>query len=65
MRARTTLAIVCTLLLGCAAAVQAQGRVTITQMAVTNCEEMGSCEFRLTCGSGGKEVEMIPAAPRH
>ena len=61
MRARTTLAIVCALLLVGAAA-HAQGRVTVTQMYITNCEEMGSCEFRLTCGSGGKEEVMIPAA---
>ena len=61
MRSRITLAIVCSLLLGAAAA-QAQGRVTVTQMYITNCEEMGACEFRLTCGSGGKEDVMIPAA---
>jgi hypothetical protein len=62
MRARTTLAIVCALLLGGAMAAQAQGRITVTQMYITSCEEMGSCEFRLTCESGGKEVEMIAAA---
>ncbi|HWM93860.1 MAG TPA: hypothetical protein VN493_24085 [Thermoanaerobaculia bacterium] len=70
MRARTTLAsalplaaaVFCATMLGGAMAAQAQGRVTVTQMYITKCEEMGSCEFRLTCGSGGKEVEMIPAA---
>jgi hypothetical protein len=62
MRARTTLAIVCALLLGGAMAAQAQGRITVTKMYITSCEEMGSCELRLTCESGGKEVEMIPAA---
>src|SRR5688572_29313126 len=61
MKARTTLAIVCSLLLGGAMAAQAQGRITVTQMYITSCEELGSCEFRLTCESGGKEVEMIPA----
>lgn len=62
MKARTTLAIVCVLLLGGALAAHAQGRITITQMQVANCEEMGSCELRLTCSSGGKEEVMIPAA---
>ncbi len=61
MKARITLAIVCALLLGGAMAAQAQGRITVTKMYITGCEEMGSCEFRLTCESGGKEVEMIPA----
>jgi hypothetical protein len=61
MKAPTTLAIVCVLLLSGAMAAQAQGRITVTQMYITGCEEMGSCEFRLTCESGGKEVEMIPA----
>ncbi len=61
MKARTTLAIVCVLLLGGAMAAQAQGRINVTQMYITSCEEMGSCEFRLTCESGGKEVQMIPA----
>lgn len=62
MRARTTLAIVCALLLGGALAAHAQGRITVTQMYISSCEEMGSCEFRLTCSSGGKEEVMIPAA---
>jgi hypothetical protein len=62
MKARTTLAIVCALLLGGAMAAQAQGRITVTKMYITSCEEMGSCEFRLTCEAGGKEVEMIAAA---
>ena len=62
MRARTTSAVVCALLLGGAVAAQAQGRITVTKMHITSCEEMGSCELRLTCESGGKEVEMIPAA---
>lgn len=62
MKARTTSAIVCALLLGGAMAAQAQGRITVTKMYITSCEEMGSCELRLTCESGGKEVEMIPAA---
>jgi hypothetical protein len=62
MKARTMLAVVCVLLLGSAMAAQAQGRITVTQMYITSCEEMGSCEFRLTCSSGGKEEVMIPAA---
>jgi hypothetical protein len=62
MKARTTLAVVCTLLLGGAMAAHAQGRITVTEMYITNCEEMGSCELRLTCESGGKEEVMIPAA---
>lgn len=61
MKARTTLAIVCVLFLGGAMAAQAQGRITVTQMYITSCEEMGSCEFRLTCSSGAKEEVMIPA----
>lgn len=68
MRARTipasalTLAAVfCTLLLGAVEA-QAQGRVEFTKMYISNCEEMGSCEFRLTCQTGGKPEMMIPAA---
>src|SRR5689334_2362967 len=62
MRSRITLAIVCALLLGGAMAAHGLGRGTITQMYITNCEEMGACEFRLTCGSGGKEEVLIPAA---
>ncbi|HVG08800.1 MAG TPA: hypothetical protein VNM67_13925 [Thermoanaerobaculia bacterium] len=62
MKARTTLAIVCALLLGGAMAAQAQGRITVTKMYISSCEEMGSCELRLTCESGGKEVEMVAAA---
>lgn len=69
MKARTTLAsalplaaAVCAVFLGGAGAAHALGRVTATQMDITYCEEMGSCEFRLTCKSGGKEIEMIPAA---
>lgn len=62
MKARTPLAVVCVLLLGGAVAAHAQGRVTVTQMYIQNCEEMGSCELRLTCQHGGKTVEMIPAA---
>jgi hypothetical protein len=50
------------LLVGGAMAAHGQGRVTITQMYITNCEELGSCELRLTCGAGGKEEVMIPAA---
>lgn len=68
MKARTTLAsalplaaAVCATLLGGAGAAHALGRVTATQMDVVYCEEMGSCELRLTCQSGGKEVELIPA----
>lgn len=68
MRARTipasaiTLAaLFCTLLLGAVEA-QAQGRVEFTKMYISNCEEMGSCEFRLTCQTGGKPEVMIPAA---
>jgi hypothetical protein len=56
------LAIVCALFLGGAMAAQAQGRITVTKMYITSCEETGSCEFRLTCESGGKEEVMIPAA---
>ncbi|HYN19736.1 MAG TPA: hypothetical protein VE078_02170 [Thermoanaerobaculia bacterium] len=69
MRGRTTLtsaltlaAVSCAMLLGGAGAVHAQGRVTVTQMYITSCEELGMCELRLTCQSGGKPVEMIPAA---
>lgn len=69
MRARTTLAsalalaaVSCALLLGGAVPVDAQGRVTVTQMYITNCEEIGNCELRLTCQSGGKPVVLIPAA---
>jgi len=69
MRAPTTLAsalalaaISCAMLLGGAVAVHAQGRITVTQMYITNCEEFGQCELRLTCQSGGNPVVMIPAA---
>jgi hypothetical protein len=65
MRGRTTLTSALALaavLLGGAGAVHAQGRVTVTQMYITSCEEFGMCELRLTCQSGGKPVEMIPAA---
>ena len=61
MNARTTLAIAGTLLLGGVMEAHAQGRITVTQMYLTSCEEMGSCEFRLTCSAGGKEEVMIPA----
>lgn len=69
MKARTTLAsalalaaVCCAMLLGGAATLHAQGRVTVTQMYITNCEEWGQCEFRLTCQSGGEPVVMIPGA---
>jgi hypothetical protein len=50
--------------MGGAVAAHAQGRVLVTQMFIENCEEMGSCEFRLTCRSGSEKepVVMIPAA---
>lgn len=44
---------------------QAQGgRVLVTQMFIENCEEMGNCEFRLTCQTATDKnaAEMIPAA---
>lgn len=58
--AKNLAAVFCTLLLGSAAA-HAQGRVEFTKMYVSNCEEMGTCEFRLTCKTGGKEEVLIPA----
>ena len=69
MKARTTLAsalplaaAVCAAFLGGAGTAHALGRVTATQMDIIYCEEMGSCELRLTCQHGGKEVELIEAA---
>ena len=44
---------------------QAQGgRILVTQMFIENCEEMGNCEFRLTCKTATDKdaTEMIPAA---
>jgi hypothetical protein len=56
-------ALVCATLMGGATAAHAQGRVLVTQMYVDNCEEIGSCEFRLTCQTGSeKPVVMIPGA---
>jgi hypothetical protein len=51
-------------LLGGAAAQAQGGRVLVTQMFIENCEEMGNCEFRLTCQTGTDKspTEMIPAA---
>ncbi len=71
MRSRTLLAsaLPITLLAGATllgtAAAQAQGgRVLVTQMFIENCEEMGNCEFRLTCKTAtDKDVTvMIPGA---
>ncbi|MES1242642.1 MAG: hypothetical protein ABUT39_13590 [Acidobacteriota bacterium] len=52
------------MLLGGAAAHAQGGRVLVTQMFIENCEEMGNCEFRLTCQTGtDKEATvMIPGA---
>lgn len=40
------------------------GRVLVTEMFIENCEEMGNCEFRLTCKTASDKdaTEMIPAA---
>lgn len=71
MRSRTLLtsALPMTLLAGAmllgGATAQAQGgRVLVTQMFIESCEEMGNCEFRLTCQTGTDKspTEMIPAA---
>lgn len=59
--ALTLAAILCSLLVGAGEA-QAQGRVEFTKMYIKNCEEMGACEFRLTCQTGGEPEAMIPAA---
>jgi hypothetical protein len=52
------------MLLGGAAAQAQGGRVLVTQMFIENCEEMGNCEFRLTCQTGTDKdpTVMIPAA---
>jgi hypothetical protein len=51
------------MLLGGAAQAQG-GRVLVTQMFIENCEEMGNCEFRLTCQTATDKgpTVMIPAA---
>lgn len=41
----------------------AQGRLVITNMAVEDCKEMGSCEWRLSCKvGGGAETELVAGA---
>lgn len=52
------------MLLGGAAARAQGGRVLVTQMFIENCEEMGNCEFRLTCQTATDKdaTVMIPAA---
>lgn len=44
-------------------AARAEGRITLTKMFVLTCEEMGDCEWRLTCRAGNQqEVEVVPGA---
>jgi hypothetical protein len=71
MRSRTLLAsalpvtlLAGAMLLGGATAQAQGGRVLVTQMFIESCEEMGNCEFRLTCQTGTDKspTEMIPAA---
>ncbi len=41
----------------------AQGRLVITNMAVEDCKEMGSCEWKLSCKvGGGAETELVAGA---
>jgi hypothetical protein len=41
----------------------AEGRITLTKMFVQTCEELGDCEWRLTCRAGGQqEVELVKGA---
>jgi hypothetical protein len=48
------LAVLAGLLVGAPAAAVSYGRITFTQMSIDNCEDMfGSCEWRLTCRTGG------------
>jgi Bacterial tandem repeat domain 1 len=71
MRSRTLLAsalpvtlLAGAMLLGGATAQAQGGRVLVTQMFIESCEEMGNCEFRLTCQTETDKspTEMIPAA---
>jgi hypothetical protein len=42
---------------------RAEGRITLTKMFVQTCEELGDCEWRLTCRAGDqKEVELFSGA---
>jgi hypothetical protein len=51
------------MLLGGATAQAQGGKVLVTQMFIESCEEMGSCEFRLTCQTGTDKspTEMLVA----
>lgn len=44
-------------------AARAEGRITMTKMFVQTCEELGDCEWRLTCRAGDQqEVELVSGA---
>lgn len=58
---RISLGVLCLSLLGISSAA-AQGRIHFAQLAVSDCNEIGSCEWRLSCQiGGGKPIELISA----